>query len=92
MKQVVSKIEVSTRLLDDVVPNKIYAFKKSMDGMTYKLQNVNDAWCFCRLANSKDYWNYGTTFEKAIEQALVQFTVYEFDNLKEFAEWLIKNV
>jgi len=91
MKQVVRAFEESIRRIQDIQNEKIYAF--NIAGNIYKLSFFQDRWFWDFLNDTKTY-SYqfiGSSMKEAIDKAIRDtFTVYEFDNLKEFADWLVK--
>jgi len=92
MKKVIrTNTEIPVTTLDNVSEDKIYAFADK-DGDIYKLHRLwEDEQCaWGDMENVSFFWNgKQDTMRKAIESVLSK-NVYEFDNLKEFAEWLVK--
>lgn len=88
MKQVVSTFEESIRRIQDVNSTKIYVMDKGYKA--HKLGNLS--WAWVSLSNSECYANgIFDTLISLIDSATRRgWQVYEFDNLKEFAEWIAK--
>ena len=90
MNKVVDREYSGFTFADNVSDYKIYAFKGISN--IYKLHRINergiDRYAFISLENSLTYAN-GTfdSLRRAIETTIVNDTVFEFDNVREFLEW-----
>jgi len=93
MKEVISTFEESIRRVEYVNYNKIYAFYSENLKSFYKLQGVDGVFAFCNLENSNSVWGSNQNYVALIKEVIkYDNTVYEFDTLKEFAEWLVKEM
>jgi len=91
MKQVVKKQEVDTVDLSEVSDSQIYAFTSL--GVIYVLRYSNCGYEFYPLGCSGLFLPLYTrnTIEECLGLCLKrQEVVYEFDNVKGLAEWLVK--
>jgi len=90
MKQVVIEEKKQTVTLNEISDNKIYVTKDCF-GKWCKASYVNGSYRFCNLNNSIAGDCTAVSLEKSILDAFEEkYPVYEFDTLKEFAEWLVK--
>lgn len=90
MKQVVSTFSQGIRQVDDTRPQRIYVFNHKKLNAIYKMQGMLGQYAFVNLDNSASVWEVNEDFKKLISSVSERFDVYEFDSLKEFAEWLVK--
>ena len=95
MKKVVIKQQTDTVLIDQFDGHKIYA--ANHNGCIYKLVSSNNPdytdtkWIFKFLHDSVcGSTGYHDTAQQAIE-AEYPTPVYEFDSVKEFAQWVLDN-
>lgn len=90
MKQVIQGVNKKIVLVEDVDSFNIYAFK-SNSGEVYKAHRVQGGlYAFVDMATSQCYANdVHSSLQKLIEYTLATgYEVFEFDNFKEFVEWL----
>lgn len=93
MKRVVTELNVYNVALTDVDDNNIYTFKGYDD--IYKAHRIeDDKFAFVCLNDSKCYANgIHDSLEKLIGHTLrAGDEVFEFNNFKEFVEWLSNEV
>jgi len=91
MKKVMKNKVESTVGVGDVLTDKIYVAKFSNN--YYKAHRVQSKWAWIDLGSSDCYAN-GTydSFGEIITKTIDFRTVWEFDSLKDFAEWLNSGV
>jgi hypothetical protein len=75
--------------LINVKHDKIYAIKVGVSNIPYKLTGINDKFSFVNLAHTYSIDDMGVynSITEAIENLDKKYTVWEFDNLKEFRNW-----
>lgn len=90
MRKIIEKIEDAYVVLEDISDCSIYAFKGGE--RIYKAHKIyRDKWAFLAIDNSL-FWANGEhdTLRELIKSNLNN-PVYEFDNVKEFCKWALKN-
>ncbi len=90
MKQVIFGEEIKEVVkLRECRNDKIYVVKTNWN--TYKLQHTGNKYLWVCLSDSYNLWLSGESLVGAL-RAIIELghTVYEFDTLKEFAEWLVR--
>ena len=89
MKRVISTVNEDVVSINDLNVEKIYAFRGFADYI-YKLHRVND--CMFRFISIDDSFRCADGVHSSREEAIQAQTdvVFEFDNLKEFCEWCLK--
>ena len=92
MKQVVKTNQKQTVDISEVSISKIYAFRSDADSVYVVQQRRGAGFDFYRLDSPSCYHFAAHSSLNACVEACIAMgaNVYEFDNLKEFAEWLVK--
>jgi len=91
MKKVTIETPIETVSIMEVNNSRIYI---SDENSLYKLNREIGAgdWCWHCLDDSRNFSDYHKSFEDAIKSKAKSYPVYEFDNLREFAEWLLTKI